>query len=201
MGMGEPFANYDATPRALKLLNAGRAPTSARATSRSPPAASCRASRSSRPRASSSSFPVSLTRRTTRSCSQLMPVNRRWPSTSCWRRAAPTRARRVRDHLRIHAREGPERLARVRGGAGAPPEDAAGLQGEPDPAFAGQHRPTSRRRTEATQLAFLDALMKARIQGRRRAAAGRDVAARARACVAPSLRAAGRRRAEQNRKG
>ena len=26
MGMGEPFANYDATLRALKLLNAGKGP-------------------------------------------------------------------------------------------------------------------------------------------------------------------------------
>ena len=190
MGMGEPFANYDETMRALKILNAGRGPNLG---ARHITLSTCGVVPGFRRLAAEGlqfELSVSLHAPNDELRSALMPVNRRWPIDELL--AA------CRDYTRETGRVITFEYTLVKGvndSRACAEELVRRLRRLPSckvnliPLSPVSHRPDLETPDEATQLAFLDVLMKARIQTMLRRSRGRDVAA---ACGQLRLRARGR---------
>ena len=178
MGMGEPFANYDATLRALKLLNAGKGPNLG---ARHITLSTCGIVPGFAKLAAEGyqfELSVSLHAPNDELRSRLMPVNRRWPIDELLAACADyTRAtgrvitfeytlvKGVNDS-RACAEELVRRLRRL-------PSCKVNLI----PLSPVDHRPDLETPDEAAQLAFLDVLMKGRIQTMLRRSRGKDVSA------------------------
>ena len=175
MGMGEPFANYDETMRALKLINAGKGPNlGARHITLSTcgvvPGFACLAAEGIQFELS-----VSLHAPNDELRSQLMPVNKRWPIDELLAACADyTRATKriitfeytlikgVNDS-RACAEELARQVRRV-------PMAKVNLI----PLSPVAHRPDFKTPDEATLLMFLDVLMKNRVQTMLRRSRGKD---------------------------
>jgi 23S rRNA (adenine2503-C2)-methyltransferase len=175
MGMGEPFANYDETMRALKLINAGRGPNLG---ARHITISTCGIVPGfERLAAEGIQFELSVSLHAPFDDlrSELMPVNRRWPLdellAAC---AAYTRATKriitfeytvikgVNDS-RACAEELAKRVKEV-------PMAKVNLI----PLSPVDHRPDFKTPDERTMMMFLDVLMKARIQTMLRRSRGKD---------------------------
>jgi len=175
MGMGEPFANYDETLRALKLINAGRGPNLG---ARHITISTCGVVPGIERLASEGiqfELSVSLHAPDDELRSSLMPVNRRWPTDSLLEAcAAYTRAtkRVITFEYTVIAgvndsRACAEALARqVR----RVPQAKVNLI----PLSPVQHRPDFRTPDERTMLMFLDVLMKNHVQTMLRRSRGKD---------------------------
>lgn len=178
MGMGEPFANYDATLRALKLLNVGKGPNLG---ARHITLSTCGVVPGfAKLAAEGLQFELSVSLHAPNDAlrSQLMPVNRRWPLDEL---LAACRA-----YTRATGRVITFEYTLVKGlndSRACAEELVRRLKTLPDckvnliPLSPVEHRPDFETPDEATQLAFLDVLMKARIQTMLRRSRGRDVAA------------------------
>ena len=175
MGMGEPFANYDETLRALKLINAGKGPNLG---ARHITLSTCGVVPGfARLAAEGIQFELSVSLHAPNDelRSQLMPVNRRWPIdellSAC---AAYTNATKriitfeytvisgVNDS-RACAEELARQVKRV-------PMAKVNLI----PLSPVAHRPDFKTPDERTLLMFLDVLMKNRIQTMLRRSRGKD---------------------------
>ena len=178
MGMGEPFANYDETLRALKILNAGKGPNLG---ARHITLSTCGIVPGFEKLAGEGlqfELSVSLHAPNDEIRSMLMPVNKRWPIdellAAC--RAYTRKTGRVitfeytlvkgLNDSRACAEELVRRLKTL-------PSCKVNLI----PLSPVDHRPDFETPDESTQLAFLDVLMKARIQTMLRRSRGKDVAA------------------------
>lgn len=178
MGMGEPFANYDETLRALRVLNAGKGPNLG---ARHITLSTCGVVPGFRKLAAEGlqfELSVSLHAPNDELRSQLMPVNRRWPMDELL--AA------CRDYTRETGRVITFEYTLVKGlndSRACAEELARRLKALPSckvnliPLSPVDHRPDLATPDEATQFAFLDVLMKARIQTMLRRSRGKDVAA------------------------
>jgi len=178
MGMGEPFLNYDATLRALKLLNAGRGPNLG---ARHITLSTCGVVPGfARLAAEGLQFELSVSLHAPNDelRSRLMPVNRRWPIDELLAACADyTRAtgrvitfeytlvKGVNDS-RACAEELVRRLRRL-----------SSCKVNLIPLSPVDHRPDLETPDESTQLAFLDVLMKSHIQTMLRRSRGKDVSA------------------------
>ncbi|MBR2838245.1 MAG: 23S rRNA (adenine(2503)-C(2))-methyltransferase RlmN [Kiritimatiellae bacterium] len=175
MGMGEPFANYDATMRALKLINAGRGPNlGARHITISTCGVVPGFARLAR-EGIQFELSVSLHAPNDELRSQLMPVNRRWPVDELLAACADyTRATKriitfeytvikgVNDS-RACAEELARQVRRV-------PMAKVNLI----PLSPVGHRPDLKTPDEQTLLMFLDVLMKRGVQTMLRRSRGKD---------------------------
>ena len=175
MGMGEPFANYDATMRALKLINAGRGPNLG---ARHITLSTCGVVPGFERLAAEGiqfELSVSLHAPNDELRSRLMPVNRRWPLDELLSAsAAYTRATKriitfeytvisgVNDS-RACAEELARQVRRV-------PMAKVNLI----PLSPVSHRPDFRTPDEPTMLMFLDVLMKHGVQTMLRRSRGKD---------------------------
>ncbi len=178
MGMGEPFANYDETMRALKILNAGKGPNLG---ARHITLSTCGVVPGFKRLAAEGlqfELSVSLHAPNDELRSQLMPVNRRWPIDELL--AA------CREYTRETGRVITFEYTLVKGlndSRACAEELVRRLKTLPSckvnliPLSPVDHRPDLATPDEATQLAFLDVLMKARIQTMLRRSRGKDVAA------------------------
>ena len=175
MGMGEPFANYDETLRALRLINSGRGPNvGARHITLSTCGVVPGIERLAR-EGIQFELSVSLHAPNDELRSRLMPVNRRWPIDELLRaRAAYTAATKriitfeytvvagVNDS-RACAEELARQVRRV-------PMAKVNLI----PLSPVAHRPDFRTPDDATMLMFLDVLMKRGVQTMLRRSRGKD---------------------------
>ena len=175
MGMGEPFANYDETVRALKLINAGKGPNLG---ARHITISTCGVVPGFERLAAEGiqfELSVSLHAPNDELRSQLMPVNRRWPMDELLEAcAAYTRAtkriitfeytviRGVNDS-RASAEELARQVKRV-------PMAKVNLI----PLSPVGHRPDFKTPDDKTMLMFLDVLMKERVQTMLRRSRGKD---------------------------
>ncbi len=191
MGMGEPFANYDETLLALKILNAGRGPNLG---ARHITISTCGIVPGfARLAAEGLQFELSVSLHAPNDelRSRLMPVNRRWPIDELLDACAAytrqtgrvvtfeyTLVRGVNDS-RACAEELARRLRRL-------PDCKVNLI----PLSPVAHRLDLQTPDESVQLAFLDVLMKARIQTMLRRSRGKDASA---ACGQLRLRHGARR--------
>ncbi len=178
MGMGEPFANYDATIRAMKILNSGKGPNLG---ARHITLSTCGIVPGFAKLAAEGlqfELSVSLHAPNDELRSQLMPVNRRWPIDELLATCAEytrqtgrvitfeyTMVKGLNDS-RACAEELVRRLRRL-------PSCKVNLI----PLSPVSHRPDFKTPDERVQLEFLDVLMKARIQTMLRRSRGKDVAA------------------------
>lgn len=175
MGMGEPFANYDETLRALKLINAGKGPNlGARhitiSTSGVVPGFERLASEGIQFELS-----VSLHAPNDALRSELMPVNKRWPLAelikACARYTERTKRIITFEYTIIKgvndSRSCAEELADL---VRKVPMAKVNLI----PLSPVDHRPDFKTPDEATMLMFLDVLMKKRIQTMLRRSRGKD---------------------------
>ena len=178
MGMGEPFANYDETLRALRLLNAGRGPNLG---ARHITLSTCGVVPGiARLAAEGLQFELSVSLHAPNDDlrSRLMPVNRRWPIDELLSACADYTSRTGRvitfeytlvkglNDSRSCASELASRLRRL-----------PGCKVNLIPLSPVTHRPDLETPDEPTQLAFLDVLMKAHIQTMLRRSRGRDASA------------------------
>ena len=175
MGMGEPFANYDETMRALRLLNAGRGPNIG---ARHITLSTCGIVPGIRRLASEGlqfELSVSLHAPNDELRSRLMPINRKWPLdellpacadyTNATKRIITfeyTVIRGVNDS-RACAEELARQVRRV-------PMAKVNLI----PLSPVRHRPDFATPDEATLLMFLDVLMKSHVQTMLRRSRGKD---------------------------
>lgn len=175
MGMGEPFANYDETMRALKLINAGKGPNLG---ARHITISTCGVVPGFELLAAEGiqfELSVSLHAPNDELRSQLMPVNRRWPIdellAACAKYTEKTKRvitfeytviRGVNDS-RACAEELARQVKRV-------PMAKVNLI----PLSPVGHRPDFRTPDDRTMLMFLDVLMKARVQTMLRRSRGKD---------------------------
>ncbi len=175
MGMGEPFANYDETIRALKLINAGKGPNLG---ARHITLSTCGVVPGFARLASEGiqfELSVSLHAPNDELRSQLMPVNRKWPLDEL----LPACAEYTRATKRIitfeytvikgvnDSRECAQELARqVR----RVPMAKVNLI----PLSPVSHRPDFKTPDDSTMLMFLDVLMKAGVQTMLRRSRGKD---------------------------
>jgi 23S rRNA (adenine2503-C2)-methyltransferase len=175
MGMGEPFANYDETMRALKLINAGKGPNLG---ARHITISTCGVVPGFERLAAEGiqfELSVSLHAPNDELRSQLMPVNRRWPIdellAACAKYTEKTKRvitfeytviRGVNDS-RACAEELARQVKRV-------PMAKVNLI----PLSPVGHRPDFRTPDDRTMLMFLDVLMKARVQTMLRRSRGKD---------------------------
>ena len=175
MGMGEPFANYDETMRALKLINAGKGPNLG---ARHITISTCGVVPGFARLASEGiqfELSVSLHAPNDELRSRLMPVNRRWPIDELLKACAEyteatkriitfeyTLIRGVNDS-RNHAEELAAAVKRV-------PMAKVNLI----PLSPVAHRPDFKTPDESTMLMFLDVLMKNRVQTMLRRSRGKD---------------------------
>ncbi|MGN0853288.1 MAG: 23S rRNA (adenine(2503)-C(2))-methyltransferase RlmN [Kiritimatiellia bacterium] len=178
MGMGEPFANYDETMRALKILNAGKGPNLG---ARHITLSTCGVVPGFRKLAAEGlqfELSVSLHAPNDEIRTRLMPVNRRWPIEDLL--AA------CRDYTRATGRVITFEYTLVKGlndSRACAEELVRRLRRLPSckvnliPLSPVDHRPDFETPDEPTLMAFLDVLMKARIQTMLRRSRGRDVAA------------------------
>jgi len=178
MGMGEPFANYDETLRALKILNAGRGPNLG---ARHITLSTCGVVPGfARLAAEGLQFELSVSLHAPNDGirSMLMPVNRRWPIDEL--------LRACRDYTRATGRVITFEYTLVKDvndSRACAEELVRRLKTLPSckvnliPLSPVDHRPDFHTPSEETQLMFLDVLMKARIQTMLRRSRGKDVAA------------------------
>jgi len=175
MGMGEPFANYDETIRALKLINAGKGPNLG---ARHITLSTCGVVPGFARLASEGiqfELSVSLHAPNDELRSQLMPVNRKWPLDEL----LPACAEYTRATKRIitfeytvikgvnDSRECAQELARqVR----RVPMAKVNLI----PLSPVSHRPDFKTPDDSTMLMFLDVLMKSGVQTMLRRSRGKD---------------------------
>ena len=175
MGMGEPFANYDETMRALKLINAGKGPNLG---ARHITISTCGVVPGFARLASEGiqfELSVSLHAPNDELRSQLMPVNRRWPIDELLKACAEyteatkriitfeyTLIRGINDSRR-HAEELAAAVKRV-------PMAKVNLI----PLSPVAHRPDFKTPDESTMLMFLDVLMKNKVQTMLRRSRGKD---------------------------
>ncbi len=175
MGMGEPFANYDETMRALKLINAGRGPNLG---ARHITLSTCGVVPGFARLASEGiqfELSVSLHAPNDELRSQLMPVNKKWPIDELLRACADytiatkriitfeyTVIKGINDS-RACAEELARQVRRV-------PMAKVNLI----PLSPVSHRPDFQTPDEATLLMFLDVLMKNRVQTMLRRSRGKD---------------------------
>ena len=175
MGMGEPFANYDETMRALKLINAGRGPNLG---ARHITLSTCGVVPGFKRLAAEGiqfELSVSLHAPNDGLRSELMPVNRRWPLEELIAAAADYTAATRRiitfeytlikgvNDSRRHAEELSRLVRRV-------PMAKVNLI----PLSPVSHRPDMKTPDEPTMLMFLDVLMKAKVQTMLRRSRGKD---------------------------
>ncbi len=175
MGMGEPFANYDETLRALKLINSGRGPNvGARHITLSTCGVVPGIERLAR-EGIQFELSVSLHAPDDELRSQLMPVNRRWPLDvllpACAAYTAATKRIITFEYTVVagvnDSRACAEELARqVR----RVPMAKVNLI----PLSPVAHRPDFRTPDESTMLMFLDVLMKRGVQTMLRRSRGKD---------------------------
>ena len=190
MGMGEPFANYDETMRALKILNAGKGPNLG---ARHITLSTCGVVPGfARLAAEGIQFElsVSLHAPDDETRSALMPVNRRWPIAellaACRDYTARTKRIITFEYTVVKGvNDSPECARRL----------AALLKTLPCkvnliPLSPVGHRPDFETPPESTMMMFLDVLMKARIQTMLRRSRGKDASA---ACGQLRLRNSTRR--------
>ncbi|MBQ1346328.1 MAG: 23S rRNA (adenine(2503)-C(2))-methyltransferase RlmN [Kiritimatiellae bacterium] len=175
MGMGEPFANYDETIRALKLINAGRGPNLG---ARHITLSTCGVVPGfARLAAEGIQFELSVSLHAPNDAlrDMLMPVNRKWPIDTLLKACADytnatkriitfeyTVIRGVNDS-RACAEELARQVRRV-------PMAKVNLI----PLSPVAHRPDFRTPDEKTMLMFLDVLMKNRVQTMLRRSRGKD---------------------------
>ena len=175
MGMGEPFANYDETLRALKLINAGRGPNLG---ARHITLSTCGVVPGfARLADEGIQFELSVSLHAPNDVlrSQLMPVNRRWPLDELLAACAAYTERTKRiitfeytvirgvNDSRACAEELARQVRRV-------PMAKVNLI----PLSPVAHRPDFQTPDEATMRMFLDVLMKHRVQTMLRRSRGRD---------------------------
>jgi len=175
MGMGEPFANYDETMRALKILNAGKGPNLG---ARHITLSTCGIVPGFEKLAAEGlqfELSVSLHAPNDELRSLLMPVNKRWPIDELLEacRVYTEKTGRVitfeytlvkgLNDSRACAEELVRRLKQL-------PSCKVNLI----PLSPVEHRPDFETPEEATLMAFLDVLMKARIQTMLRRSRGKD---------------------------
>ena len=175
MGMGEPFANYDETLRALRLINSGRGPNvGARHITLSTCGVVPGIERLAR-EGIQFELSVSLHAPNDELRSRLMPVNRRWPIdellSACAAYTAATKRIITCEYTVVagvnDSRECAEELARqVR----RVPMAKVNLI----PLSPVAHRPDFRTPDDATMLMFLDVLMKRGVQTMLRRSRGKD---------------------------
>ena len=175
MGMGEPFANYDETMRALKLINAGKGPNLG---ARHITLSTCGVVPGfAKLAAEGIQFELSVSLHAPNDAlrSELMPVNRRWPIDELLAACADyTRATKrviTFEYTVIKgvndSRECAEELARqVR----RVPMAKVNLI----PLSPVSHRPDFKTPDDATMLMFLDVLMKRHVQTMLRRSRGKD---------------------------
>jgi len=175
MGMGEPFANYDETLRALRLINSGRGPNvGARHITLSTCGVVPGIERLAR-EGIQFELSVSLHAPNDELRSRLMPVNRRWPIDELLRACAAYTAATKRiitfeytvvagvNDSRACAEELARQVRRV-------PMAKVNLI----PLSPVAHRPDFRTPDDATMLMFLDVLMKRGVQTMLRRSRGKD---------------------------
>jgi len=175
MGMGEPFANYDETLRALKLINAGRGPNLG---ARHITLSTCGVVPGfARLADEGIQFELSVSLHAPNDAlrSQLMPVNRRWPLDELLAACAAYTERTKRiitfeytvikgvNDSRACAEELARQVRRV---------SMAKVNLIPLSPVA--HRPDFQTPDEATMMMFLDVLMKHHVQTMLRRSRGRD---------------------------
>ncbi len=196
MGMGEPFANYDETMRALKLINAGKGPNLG---ARHITLSTCGVVPGFARLASEGiqfELSVSLHAPTDELRSELMPVNKRWPLDELLRACAEyTKATKriiTFEYTVIKgvndSREMAETLARV---VKRVPMAKVNLI----PLSPVDHRPDFKTPDDKTMLMFLDVLMRAKVQTMLRRSRGKDANAACGQLRARSLPPRGIRRA------
>lgn len=177
MGMGEPFANYDATLRALKLINAGKGPNLG---ARHITLSTCGVVPGFAKLAAEGlqfELSVSLHAPNDELRSRLMPVNKRWGIdellAACRAYTAATKRIITFEYTVIDG---------VNDSRACADELAARLRAFPCkvnliPLSPVDHRPDFKTPPETTMMMFLDVLMKAGIQTMLRRSRGKDVAA------------------------
>lgn len=178
MGMGEPFANYDETMRALKLINAGKGPNLG---ARHITISTCGIVPGFEKLAAEGlqfELSVSLHAPNDELRSVIMPVNKRWPIDELLSACAAYTRKTGRiitfeytlvkglNDSRACAEELVRRLRKL-------PSCKVNLI----PLSPVDHRPDLETPDEATLMMFLDVLMKGRIQTMLRRSRGKDVAA------------------------
>ena len=175
MGMGEPFANYDETLRALKLINAGKGPNLG---ARHITLSTCGVVPGFKRLAEEGiqfELSVSLHAPNDELRSRLMPVNRKWPMdellTACAEYTERTKRIITFEYTVISgvndSRECAEELARqVR----RVPTAKVNLI----PLSPVEHRPDLKTPDDRTMLMFLDVLMRNRVQTMLRRSRGKD---------------------------
>jgi 23S rRNA (adenine2503-C2)-methyltransferase len=175
MGMGEPFANYDETMRALKLINAGKGPNLG---ARHITISTCGVVPGFAKLAAEGiqfELSVSLHAPNDDLRSQLMPVNRRWPMDelldACATYTKATKRIITFEYTVIKGVNDSRKCAE---------ELAAAVKRVPMakvnliPLSPVSHRPDFKTPDESTMLMFLDVLMKNRIQTMLRRSRGKD---------------------------
>ena len=175
MGMGEPFANYDETMRALKLINAGKGPNLG---ARHITLSTCGVVPGFEKLAAEGiqfELSVSLHAANDELRSQLMPVNRKWPLDvllpACAEYTNKTKRIITFEYTVIagvnDSRADAEELARQ---VKRVPMAKVNLI----PLSPVEHRPDFKTPSDATMLMFLDVLMKHGIQTMLRRSRGKD---------------------------
>ena len=175
MGMGEPFANYDETIRALKLINAGKGPNLG---ARHITLSTCGVVPGFKKLAAEGiqfELSVSLHAPNDELRSQLMPVNKRWPIdellTACADYTNATKRIITFEYTVIRG---------VNDSRACAEELAAQVRRVPMakvnliPLSPVEHRPDFETPSEATMMMFLDVLMKHRVQTMLRRSRGKD---------------------------
>ena len=191
MGMGEPFANYDATMRALKLINAGRGPNLG---ARHITLSTCGVVPGfARLAAEGLQFELSVSLHAPNDAlrSELMPVNRRWPLAellaACRDYTLKTKRVITFEYTVIQgvndSRECAEELARR-------VKEVPMAKVNLIPMSPVDHRPEFRTPPESTMLMFLDVLMRRHVQTMIRRSRGKESQA---ACGQLRLRNRGER--------
>lgn len=175
MGMGEPFANYDETIRALKLINAGKGPNLG---ARHITLSTCGVVPGfAKLAAEGIQFELSVSLHATNDTlrSELMPVNRKWPIdeliAACTDYTTKTKRIITFEYTIIKgvndSRNDAEELARV---VKRVPMAKVNLI----PLSPVEHRPDFKTPEDRTMLMFLDVLMKKNVQTMLRRSRGKD---------------------------
>lgn len=175
MGMGEPFANYDETIRALKLINAGKGPNLG---ARHITLSTCGVVPGfAKLAAEGIQFELSVSLHAANDSlrSELMPVNRKWPIdeliAACADYTAKTKRIITFEYTIIKgvndSRNDAEELARV---VKRVPMAKVNLI----PLSPVEHRPDFKTPEDRTMLMFLDVLMKKNVQTMLRRSRGKD---------------------------
>ena len=175
MGMGEPFANYDETMRALKLINAGRGPNLG---ARHITLSTCGVVPGfARLAAEGLQFELSVSLHAADDAlrDRLMPVNRRWPlaelMAACREYTLKTKRIITFEYTVIagvnDSRECAEALARR-------VKEVPMAKVNLIPLSPVDHRPDFKTPSESTMMMFLDVLMKSHVQTMIRRSRGKE---------------------------